>query len=129
MYGAVSSLLERVVPLQSEVHAPGAALDQFDIMGHSLPPGTVVGTQAWSMHRDPDVFPNPEFFDPERWLPGPLGNENKKEMERLARYVCLQSSPLCPSCASRQPSLPRRLCIPVPPPPRDHIVRTLSPER
>ncbi|KAJ7258034.1 cytochrome P450 [Mycena rebaudengoi] len=33
-----------------------------------LPPGTIVGTQAWSMHKNPTVFPNPQPFSPERWL-------------------------------------------------------------
>jgi len=37
-------------------------------MGYALPPGTVVATQAWSMHRDPAVFPSPNTFLPERWL-------------------------------------------------------------
>ena len=37
-------------------------------MGYALPPGTVVATQAWSMHRDPSVFPSPDTFLPERWL-------------------------------------------------------------
>ena len=56
------------------------------MMGYALPPGTVVATQAWSMHRDPDVFPSPETFLPERWLTveGVDGEE-----ERIARYVPL----------------------------------------
>ncbi|KAJ6586115.1 cytochrome P450 [Mycena capillaripes] len=40
----------------------------FQLMQYTLPPGTVVGTQAWSVHRDPDVFPSPDIFNPERWL-------------------------------------------------------------
>ncbi|KAJ7860620.1 cytochrome P450 [Mycena leptocephala] len=54
----VPSLLERIVP-------PGG---NFQLMEYSLPPGTVVGTQAWSVHRDSKVFPSPETFDPDRWL-------------------------------------------------------------
>ena len=38
------------------------------MMGYALPPGTIVATQAWSMHRDPSVFPSPDTFLPERWL-------------------------------------------------------------
>ncbi|GAD93462.1 hypothetical protein PVAR5_2072 [Paecilomyces variotii No. 5] len=33
-----------------------------------LPEGTIVGSQAYLIHRQPDVFPNPEAFQPERWL-------------------------------------------------------------
>ena len=50
-------------------------------MGFTLPPGTLIGTQAWSMHRDPDVFPSPETFLPERWL----HSGQKGEDERLSR--------------------------------------------
>lgn len=37
-------------------------------MGYALPPGTVVAAQAWSMHRDPAVFPSPLTFLPDRWI-------------------------------------------------------------
>lgn len=35
--------------------------------GLVVPAGTVVSTQAYSMHRDPDLFPEPDRFWPERW--------------------------------------------------------------
>ncbi|TBU27841.1 cytochrome P450 [Dichomitus squalens] len=80
MYGAVSALLERVVPGKD---ASGVCTDSFDILGFQLPPGTIVGTQAWSMHRDPDIFPCPELFHPERWLPSE--NSDFHDADRLAR--------------------------------------------
>ncbi|KAJ9149242.1 Trichodiene oxygenase [Pleurostoma richardsiae] len=36
--------------------------------GYFLPEGTVVGMSNWTMHRLPAVFPDPDKFDPERWL-------------------------------------------------------------
>lgn len=42
---------------------PGA-----EISGHYLPAGATVSIQAYSAHRDPDVFPDPEVFNPDRWL-------------------------------------------------------------
>ncbi|KAH7203310.1 cytochrome P450 [Fusarium oxysporum] len=56
LYAAVPSALPRVVP------ARGAHL-----AGYFIPGDTVVSTQAWTLHRDPDVFPNPETWDPARW--------------------------------------------------------------
>jgi hypothetical protein len=73
--------LERVVP--SSTAKNGARDEIFDLMGYALPPGTVVSTQAWSMHRDSTVFPSPETFLPERWLEGSqaeLANMNQHMM-------------------------------------------------
>ena len=56
LYAAAPSGLPRVVP-------PGGA----ELAGHWLPGGSTVTTQAYSLHRDPAVFPRPEVFDPSRW--------------------------------------------------------------
>ncbi|KDQ63971.1 hypothetical protein JAAARDRAFT_165949 [Jaapia argillacea MUCL 33604] len=66
LYGAGPSLLERVVPSGKK----GAIDEAFDLMGYALPPGTIVATQAWSLHRDAAVFASPETFLPDRWLDG-----------------------------------------------------------
>ncbi|RWA09528.1 hypothetical protein EKO27_g5582 [Xylaria grammica] len=58
LYTAAPSHLERVVP-------PGGITLST---GHYLPAGTIVGVQVYSLHRDPAVFPDPELFDPDRWL-------------------------------------------------------------
>ena len=66
MYTAAPSLLERVVPSASG--RMGEHDDDFDLMGYPIPAGTIVSTQAWSMHRNPNVFNDPNTFLPERWL-------------------------------------------------------------
>jgi len=38
------------------------------INGHVLPGGSIISIQAYSCHRDPNVFPQPEEFIPDRWL-------------------------------------------------------------
>ena len=43
-------------------------MKSYNLMGYTLPPGTTVATQAWSMHRNASVFPSPDSFSPERWL-------------------------------------------------------------
>ncbi|KAB5533449.1 cytochrome P450 [Coniochaeta sp. 2T2.1] len=57
LYGAAPGALPRVVP------AKGA-----DFSGHHIPGGTVVSTQAFSLHRDPTLFPNPSRFDGYRFF-------------------------------------------------------------
>lgn len=44
-----------------------------------VPPGTTVSTSVYSLHRNPQIFPNPDKWEPERWL-----NEEvpRKEMEK-----------------------------------------------
>ncbi|KAG9046348.1 hypothetical protein FS837_004572, partial [Tulasnella sp. UAMH 9824] len=60
LYGSAPSFLERVVPESLQ--------GQFSIKGVPIPAGSIVGTQAWSVHRNPEVFPEPYAFKPERWL-------------------------------------------------------------
>ncbi|TRX96014.1 hypothetical protein FHL15_003156 [Xylaria flabelliformis] len=38
-----------------------------DISGYWLPGGSTVTTQTWSLHRDPEIFPDPDRYDPSRW--------------------------------------------------------------
>ncbi|KAG8987427.1 hypothetical protein FRB90_003351 [Tulasnella sp. 427] len=60
LYGSAPSFLERLVPENLQ--------GGFSVRGVPLPAGTVVGTQAWSVHRNPEIFPEPYAFKPERWL-------------------------------------------------------------
>ncbi|KAG5637814.1 hypothetical protein H0H81_003146 [Sphagnurus paluster] len=77
LYSAAPSTLERVVPASTSKN--GAADEIFDLMGYGVPPGTIVATQAWSMHRDASIFASPDTFLPERWL------ETTTNAETLAR--------------------------------------------
>ncbi|KAM6516753.1 hypothetical protein FALCPG4_014926 [Fusarium falciforme] len=56
LYSAAPAALPRDVP------QAGA-----DLAGFQLPGGVTVTTQAYSLHRDHVVFPEPERFDPTRW--------------------------------------------------------------
>jgi cytochrome P450 len=39
------------------------------ISGYDIPGGSIVSCQAFSMHRlDESLFPNPQQYDPERWM-------------------------------------------------------------
>jgi cytochrome P450 len=46
--------------------------------GYPVPRGTIVGMSSWLMHRDPNVFQNPDSFEPARWLdPATIGKLEK----------------------------------------------------
>jgi cytochrome P450 len=54
--------------------------------GHVIPPGTQVGVSPYYLHHDPETFPEPYSFRPERWLPFDEGAvESAEDRERRAR--------------------------------------------
>ncbi|KAK7050041.1 hypothetical protein VNI00_005473 [Paramarasmius palmivorus] len=52
-----------VSPMGRVVPEPGAV-----IAGHPIPPSTIVSITNTFVHKNADVFPDPERFYPERWL-------------------------------------------------------------
>lgn len=57
LHAPIPSYLERVAPVGG-----------LDIAGYQIPEGTVVGMQAYTNHRNNDVYPDAENFVPERWF-------------------------------------------------------------
>jgi cytochrome P450 family 135 len=52
------------------------ALDPIDLMGYSLPAGSVLMVAIYLIHGDPELYPDPKEFKPERFLDaGPKGSE------------------------------------------------------
>lgn len=69
LHPSVGLILERCVPKGGTI-----------ICGQHIPGGTIVGINAWVLHRDPGVFENPNAFIPERWLDSPP--EKLSQMEK-----------------------------------------------
>lgn len=58
VHPAAGLILERVVPPQG-----------IEILGERIPGGTIVGCNAWVLHRRPEIFGSDvDVFRPERWL-------------------------------------------------------------
>ena len=53
------------------------AIEDFVIGGYRVPKDTVVLVSQYLLHHDARFFPDPERFDPDRWLPERLGTRPK----------------------------------------------------
>lgn len=65
--------LERVIKESMRLYPPvpfiGRTLSEdIEIDKYKIPKGTMVTVGIYYLHRDPNVFPNPEKFDPDRFL-------------------------------------------------------------
>lgn len=69
LHPSTGLIMERHVPSEGAV-----------ICGKNIPAGTVVGINAWVVHRNSEVFEDPDSFIPERWLAS--SPEKQKEMEQ-----------------------------------------------
>ncbi|PYH87680.1 benzoate 4-monooxygenase cytochrome P450 [Aspergillus ellipticus CBS 707.79] len=58
-----------------------APTETLQYQGYVLPPGTPLSTSTWFVHRNPTIFPDPDRFDPERWIQAAARGEN------LSRYL------------------------------------------
>ena len=65
---------------QPRVTPPSATLGESEATLTGLPAGLRVQSQAWSLHRNPDVFPDPDSWKPERWVES--SEVQLKEMNR-----------------------------------------------
>lgn len=48
---------------------PKRTLQEVEIGGYTLSPRTLVFISPYTLHYRPEIFPDPDRFDPDRWLP------------------------------------------------------------
>ena len=89
IHPAAGLILERVVPPQG-----------IDILGERIPGGTIVGCNAWVLHRRPEIFgTDADVFRPERWL------EAKPDQLREMRSTMFQFGAGARTCIGKNISL------------------------
>lgn len=67
-----------IEPRISPYVAGGSTLGAYS----NIPGGVRVSAMPYTLHRNEEVFPQPESFDPSRWLPDHTSEEQLKEMNR-----------------------------------------------
>jgi cytochrome P450 len=48
---------------------PRKAVTDLELGGHRIPAGSDIFSSTYLVHHDPEVYPEPDRFDPDRWLP------------------------------------------------------------
>lgn len=56
---------------------PRTAAQDDDLLGHAIPRGAIVSILVHELHRQPDIWPNPEVFDPGRFAPAAAQGRHK----------------------------------------------------
>ncbi|KAI6825681.1 cytochrome P450 [Hortaea werneckii] len=80
LHAAIPGNQPRITPPSATLSTPGHELT-------GLPAGVRVQAQAWSLHRNPDVFPEPETWNPARWLsPEKGGTSNEAQLKEMGRW-------------------------------------------
>jgi cytochrome P450 len=80
------SYAERVIKESMRLYPPAwsvarTVVSEFQLRGYRIPAGANVVMSQWIMHRDPRYFPDPEKFDPDRWL-----TERAQRLPRFAYF-------------------------------------------
>ncbi|MFD7614634.1 cytochrome P450 [Streptomyces sp. NPDC059828] len=66
---AVTRVLDEVIRLHGVVIVMRRTTEPVTIAGYPIPAGTEVLFSLYALHRNPDLYPEPDRFDPDRWLP------------------------------------------------------------
>jgi hypothetical protein len=66
----LDAIIHETLRLYAPLPASEPRVHQRDteIDGYIIPAGTIVSSQVYTLHRNPDVFKEPDSFIPERWL-------------------------------------------------------------
>ncbi|MDI3421855.1 cytochrome P450 [Streptomyces luteolus] len=85
----IRRVLDEIIRLYGVTLLMRRTTEEVELGGVSIPAGTEIAFSLYAMHRDPDLYVNPDAFDPDRWLPErraeigreefvPFGSGNRK---------------------------------------------------
>jgi cytochrome P450 len=66
----LDALVKEILRMRAPITVGAARqlLEPFQIGRHTLEPGEIVIVSAWGVHLDPEIYPEPDRFRPERYL-------------------------------------------------------------
>ncbi|KAF9647627.1 cytochrome P450 [Thelephora ganbajun] len=68
---------------------PHANIEDFSYQDYIIPKGTIIFINAWGIFHDPEVFPKPDEFNPDRWLQDDMKSDRTYDLVfGTARRVC-----------------------------------------
>lgn len=76
----VKETLRLYAPLPAS--EPRSSPQDTVVNGYQIPAGTVVAMSPYSLHRQAEVFTDPENWNPERWLPSSANESQLAEMKK-----------------------------------------------
>lgn len=74
---AITRVLDETLRLHGVVTLTRRSTEPVTVGGHEIPEGTEILISLYGLHRHPGLYPDPDRFDPDRWLP-----ERTKERPR-----------------------------------------------
>ncbi|WP_405605216.1 cytochrome P450 [Streptomyces sp. NBC_01410] len=66
---SITRVLDEVIRLHGVVSLMRRTTESVTIGGYVLPADTEVLLSLYALHRNPELYPDPDRFDPDRWLP------------------------------------------------------------
>ncbi|MGW1976761.1 cytochrome P450 [Streptomyces sp. NPDC001889] len=66
----IRRVLDEAIRLHGVTLLMRRTTEPVELGGYRLPAGAEIAFSLYAVHRDPALYPDPDVFDPDRWLPG-----------------------------------------------------------
>ncbi|KAJ7756853.1 cytochrome P450 monooxygenase [Mycena maculata] len=76
--------------------SPHLSVNSDIFEGYEIPPGSLIVPNLWKILHDPEIYPNPTQFRPERFLASEYGGELPREVLETLEIVFAPGRRICP---------------------------------